>query len=225
MKPNWKKVADCVGNALLALIVISLLCLWIKPLLESSDYAVKNLSRTADLLTPVNKKDEKALAELEKLSYRDNYVAFIALNAFYREAALNKSGVDLETPNASFDSVDLSKPNSILLRGIEQLSDYQLLYLLKHSDYLFDDAAVQAELDASGKYFDQNVKDQNRLRFHVYNSFDQATRDNLKACKVKLEAKMPNTLLKVINYHSFGACTDSPPTPFSAQFISHITNW
>lgn len=225
MKTNWKKVVDDVGTFVLGLIVLVLLFLWIKPILETTDYSIKNATRSGQILCDVHKKDPKALAELEKLSYRDNSVAFIGLNAFYREHALTKSGVDLEAPNASFDSVDLSKPNALVLRGIDQLSDFHLLNLLKRTEYLYDEAAISEEIDASGKYFEKTVKGQNNLNFHVYSSFDQATKDNLKACKVKLEEKLSNTLLRIINLHDFGTCTDSPPTPWGTQVISRLTNW
>ena len=41
--------------------------------------------------------------------------------------------------------------------------------------------------------------------------FDQATKDNLKACKMKLEERFSNKIFGVINYQSFGTCTDTPP--------------
>ncbi|WP_408601533.1 hypothetical protein [Pseudomonas sp. PLMAX] len=225
MTPNWKKIADDVGTFLLGLIVLVLLYLWIKPILENTDYGVKTMMRSAEILSAVHKKDEKALAELEKLSFRDDSIAFIGLNAFYREQALQKAGLNLEVPNATFDSVDLSKPNALILRGIDQLSDLQLLHLLKRTDYLYDEAAIPAQIEESGKYFAKTVKAQNELNFHVYNSFDQATKDNLKACKAKLEEKLGSTLLQVINFHSVGTCTDNPPTPWGTQVISRLTNW
>jgi hypothetical protein len=211
MKITLKEAGELAVNSLLGLIVVSLTFLWTKPIIESTDYLTKNTIRSGEILSAVHKKDEKALAELEKLSFRDNSLAFIGLNAFYREQALQKSGVNMEVPDASFDSVDLSKPNALLLRGIEQLSDYQLLNMLRRSDYLYDDAAVPVEIEASGKYFEKTVKAQNALRFHVYSSFDQATKDNLKACKMKLEERFSNKIFGVINYQSFGTCTDTPP--------------
>lgn len=225
MKFTLKQVGEFVGNLVLGLLVLAMSYLWTKPVMESSDYSVKNTIRSAEVLSAVHKKDEKALAELERLSFRDNSIAFIGLNAFYREQALQKSGLDLEVPNATFASVDLSKPNALFPRAIEQLSDFHLLNLLKRSDYLYDDAAVPVEIQESGKYFVKTVKAQNELNFHVYSSFDQATKDNLKACKLKLEEKLANSMLLLINVNSFGTCTDSPPASWGSQVISNLTNW
>lgn len=131
----------------------------------------------------------------------------------------------MEVPKASFDSVDLSKPNDLFPRAIEQLSDFQLLHLLKRTEHLYDDAAAKEKTLAIQECFEKAVNGQNRLKFLVHSSFDQATKDNLKACKVKLEDKFSNPFYEMMNLHSFGTCTDSPPASFGSILWDDLTNW
>ncbi|WP_338924684.1 hypothetical protein V0M98_34260 (plasmid) [Pseudomonas silesiensis] len=223
MKFTLKQALDVVAQVLLALIIFTLFILWMKPLIETTHNEAKNHIRTGAMFCEL--KAEDTIAKIEKRSYRNSWVAFYGLNNVYRQDALKKSGVDLEVPNASFDSVDLSKPNDLFPRAIEQLSDVQLLYLLKNTDYLYDDAAAKEKILASQECFKKTVNGQNRLQFLVHNSFDQATKDNLKACKVKLEDKLSNTFYEMMNQHSFGTCTDSPPASFGSILWDDLTNW
>lgn len=223
MKFTRKQALDVIGQVLLVLIILTLLTLWMKPMVETARNEAQNTIRTGAMFCEL--KAEDTLAKIEKRSYRNSWVAFYGLNNVYRQDALKKSGVDLEVPNASFDSVDLSKPNDLFPRAIEQLSDVQLLYLLKNTDYLFDDEAAKAKTLAKEECFEKTVKGQNLLRFLVHSSFDQATKDNLKACKVKLEDKLSNDFYISINLHSFGTCTDSPPASFGSILWDDLKNW
>jgi hypothetical protein len=203
--------------------ILTLLLLWMKPLIETTNYQAQSAIRTGAPFCDF--KDEDRIAKIEKLSFRNNWVPFYGLNNIYRHDALKKSGIDLDAPNASFDSVDLSKPNDLFPRAIEQLSDFQLLNLLKRTEHLYDDAAAKEKTLASQECFEKTVKGQNLLKFLVHSSLDQATKDNLKACKVKLEDKFSNTFYEMMNLHSFGTCTDTPPASWNSLLLDQLTNW
>lgn len=181
-----------------------------KPLFEAIDYKRTNILEVIEIYSPASKGDQKALDRLEVLSHKDVSIAYVMLNMIYRAEALKKAGVDLDDPKATFESLDLSKSNAIILRAVEEASDLELLSILRSSEDLFDDAERNRMLaDADEMSVSTNIK--NRIKFQVYSTFDQQTKDQLTACKLKLDEKFKHQWTFITNFHSFGACTKTPP--------------
>lgn len=181
-----------------------------KPLFEAIDYKRTNIIEVIDIYSPASKGDQKALDRLEVLSHKDVSIAYVMLNMIYRAEALKKAGVDLDDPKATFESIDLSKSNAIILRAVEEASDLELLSILTSADELFDDTERNRMLaDADEMNVSSNIK--NRVKFQIYSTFDQQTKEQLTACKLKLEEKFKNKWTFITNFHSVGACTKNPP--------------
>lgn len=207
MSLTVKKVSDFIGDALLGAIVLSLLYLVSKPIFESGDYYL----RTLGAMSSAYDNKDKTLAEFERLSYRNNGVVFMALDAEYRIQALKSSGIDMEIPQESFDSVDLTKSDALLLRAIDQLSDVELLMVLKAKEIRFDEAKAEDRRKNPGKCDKSPVRCSNYVNFDQFSKLDQDTKARLRACKIKLQEKLPNRLMSIVNMNSYGTCTETAP--------------
>ena len=208
---RYVAIATCIFNLVFwagAIVITHFLVF--KPMFETIDYKITNTQEVFKVYSLASKGDQKALDRLEQLSHKDVSSAYVMLGMIYREDALQKAGIDLKDPNASFDSVDLSKSNAVILRAVEELRDLELLNVLRDSEALFNDADRDRIIN--------NIKDaeisaglKNRAKFSAYSTFDRATKDQLSACKLKLEEKFTNEWTFIINFHSFGSCTNNPP--------------
>lgn len=210
-KSRYVIIATCIFNLLFwagAFVVTHYLVF--KPLFEAIDYKRTNIIEVIEVYSPASKGDQKALDRLEVLSHKDVSIAYVMLNMIYRAEALKKTGVDMDDPKATFESLDLSKSNAIILRAVEEASDLELLSILRSADELFDDAERNRMLaDADEMSVSTNIK--NRIKFQIYSTFDQQTKDQLTACKLKLEEKFKHQWAFFTNFHSVGACTKNPP--------------
>lgn len=204
-------IATCIFNLVFwagAIVITHFLVF--KPVFETTDYKLTNTQEVFKVYSQASKGDQKALDRLEQLSHKDVSSAYVMLGMIYRDDALEQASVDLKDPNASFDSVDLSKSNAVILRAVEELRDLELLNVLRDSEALFNDADRDRIVN-NIKDADISTSLKNRAKFRAYSTFDQATKDQLSACKLKLEEKFKNEWTFIINFHSFGSCTKNPP--------------
>lgn len=204
-------IATCIFNLIFwagAIVITHFLVF--KPLFEAIDYKLTNTIEVIEIYKPASKGDQKALDRLEVLSHKDVSIAYVMLNMIYRAEELKKAGVDMDDPKATFESLDLSKSNAVILRAVDEASDLELLSLLRSADDLFNDAERDQALgNLDEMSVSTNIK--NRIRFQVYSTFDQQTKEQLTACKLKLEEKFKNQWTFITNFHSVGACTKTPP--------------
>ncbi|WP_408601522.1 hypothetical protein [Pseudomonas sp. PLMAX] len=210
-KSRYAIIATCIFNlAFLAGAIVLTHYLVFKPLFEAIDYKLTNTIEVIDVYKQASKGDQKALDRLEQLSHKDVSTAYVMLNILYREDALKKAGVDMTNPKATFEAVDLSKSNTVILRAVEEARDLELLSVLRNSEELFNDTErdrIFSGLDDA----EVSTTLKNRAKFSVYSTFDQQTKDQLTACKLKLDEKFKHQWAFFTNFHSFGACTKTPP--------------
>lgn len=208
---RYVTIATCIFNLVFwcgAIIITHFLVF--KPVFEIIDYKLTNTLEVIDVYALASKGDQKALDRLEQLSHKDVSTAYVMLNMLYREGALKKADVDMADPKAIFEAVDLGKSNAVILRAVEEARDIELLSVLRNSSEQFDDTERDRILSALD---DAEVSTtlKNRAKFRVYSTFDQQTKDQLTACKAKLEEKFSDEWKFIINLHSFGSCTKTPP--------------
>jgi len=210
-KSRYAIIATCIFNlAFLAGAIVLTHYLVFKPVFEIIDYKLTNTLEVFEIYPQASKGDQKALDRLEQLTHKDVSSAYVLLSTLYREDALKRAGVDMTDPKASFEAVDLSKSNAVILRAVEESRDMELLSVLRNSDDLFNNTERDRMLSGLDES-ELSTTLKNRIKFQVYSTFDQQTKDQLTACKLKLEEKFSDEWKFMINFHSFGACTKNPP--------------
>lgn len=206
-----KKIAQTTIGLLTWVILIFLTdIIYFEPLFKDIDYKLSNSLKAVEEFPKAAKGDQESIARLERLSHKNLSVAYLMLDSIYRTDALKAAGVDMNDPNASFDSVDLSKSRDLILRAVDEIGDFELLLLLQSAEVQFDDSkrdTMLAGVDDLGT--GEIIK--NQIKFSAKSAFDQATRERLKSCKARLDEKFSNRIMLLVYFRDYGFCTDTPP--------------
>lgn len=209
MKLNKKDAFTFIFEGLFTLFLAYTACtLFLIPLISYCDYSNKNAVETGKLYTLSKNGDKEAFEKIKELSFRGSSPAFVALIIFSRDKSLKEAEIDMDKPNVDFSPVDLKESNALVLRAVQQLGDVELNWVLLNASASFDDEESAKTLAIANNKSDV-VALQNKLRFQAYSTFDQATKDSLKACKIKLEERLSGPYGVMRYFRSSGTCTDT----------------
>jgi hypothetical protein len=180
----------------------------LKPYIEDQDYRVSQTMDAFRQTQKANSGDSRNIERLEQLAHEGSGVSYVLLGKIYKIQAMKVSGIDMKAPNASFDQVDLTKFNALLVQSMRELRDSDLRYVLQSNAALFDDARKYNVLDDNQKVT-PSLK--NWLMYDVYSTLDPSTKEKLASCLNKLNEQFSGEVANFIHYQSRGTCSETPP--------------
>lgn len=198
-------VASACLNVVLAGSLIAMShCLVIKPYLQWFDHKISVSDETIANLAQAEKGDEQALQNLVNLSHRDNYRPYLILDTLYRNDAIKKAGVNLESTELDLSGVNTDKNDQLLVQAMKEVSDYELFKILDNSRQVFD--GFQHLIDVSDAKL-VSTSAGNYVESLGLTKLSQDQRDEMLSCYKELKGKFSNKFLKFLNYRSIGTCS------------------
>jgi hypothetical protein len=190
-----------------------------QPLFLELDKAAQKVIEVGNLYKPASEGDSVAMARLEQLTHENAGIAYLILMNIERKHAVKAAGVDFNDPNANIGSIDVTKPQALLMQATRELSDLELLYVLNSESSVFDDMDRAKKLEIAKE---QSVWARNQAEFETRTTLDQATKDKLVACRDKMAKKYDTLAISVLSLHAYGSCSGDEPKTSYASFSQDL---
>jgi hypothetical protein len=193
-----------------------------QPLFIELDKAAKKTTEVGQLFTPARDGDPVAMARLEQMTHENSGLAYLVLMAIERKHAIKASGVDLNDPHANIGSIDVTKTDALLMQAMRELSDLELVYVLRSQSSAFDSTEQAKERELTK---DESVLIRNHTELDTRSTLDQATKDGLLSCRDKLAKKYDSVAISLLNLHTSGTCSMGEPKTTYASFKSNMASF